>query len=428
MYILQKAKEMPYAKKGRKILLCVISFAIITVIVTVFIVNSNMSVEPNRVIGQDGARPITATEAILKAFDKHQLVALGDVHGLDQERAFIISLIKNPQFTDIVQTIVIETGNAKYQALVDDYINGKDANKEELSKVWRDLTVSGMGPTDTMSDEELFETVRLVNQKLVPAKRLHIYLGDPPVDWNDVRTKADIDKLLSQRDSYFAGVVEKQIYAKGVKGLIIAGSEHLRRSTGVSSAMKEAPINNVRAPMPGKQEGPVGTTPSNSDPKTPQPIQANMKTMLQIVEEKHSGTTYVVLVHTGFGSKNNELEPKLKSWTVPSIMSIKGTWIGELDSSYDSLSSAMFGTGGKSANPLSGRKKEADIDGYLYLGPVASFTITQPSPELYKDNSYFNELNRRHMLTMGTPLDRQDLLKEKSTNYLKNYQSSRANP
>ncbi|NGP60792.1 hypothetical protein FLT15_21410 [Paenibacillus thiaminolyticus] len=379
--------------------------------------------------------PVDATEAILHAFENHQLVALGDVHGLDQERDFIISLVTNPKFTEMVHTIIIETGNARYQDLVDRYINGADVDMEELRKVWRDLSVSGMGPTDTMSNEKLFEAVRAVNQEMPDSKKLRIVLGDPPVDWNDITTKEDLDKWLSQRDTHMAGVVEKEIYEKDVKGLVIIGSGHLSRNKpgGAGQLVPEPPKDGQQAPelnVPTQffKEVPddKSTNAPISDKKQPIQINSKSKSMLQFIDEKHPDTTYVIAVHTGFGAKNDELESKLESWPIPSIASIKGTWIGALDSSYDSLGSTMFGpgTGGKSAIPLSGKMKEADIDGYLYLGEVHSFTITQPSPDIYQDDAYFNELNRRHLLTKGTPLDRENSLKEKSSNFLENYRTN----
>ncbi len=281
-----------------------------------------------------------------------------------------------------------------------------------------------------MSDEALFETIRSVNQTLTPAKRLHVYLGDPPIDWEQVKTHEDVEKWLAQRDSYFASVVEKQIYAKGIKGLLIIGEEHLRRSgnSNIAATTKDLPTSNDKTPVSINNIMPTNPPSNNASSATKEATPVSAQTMLQIVEEKYPNTVYVIGVHTGFGSKNNALEPKLKSWPIPSMTSIKGTWIGELDRSYDSLGSTMFGKGSASANPLSGRKKEGDIDGYLYLGPVEDFTITQPSPDMYKDNDYFQELNRRHLLTTGTPLDRQDLFKEKPTNYLENYQSERAHP
>jgi hypothetical protein len=397
----------------------ILGVILLTVVATTVVLLFIRSTEPSK---SREPRPVNATEAILKAFEKNQLVALGDIHGLDQQRAFLLSLIKNPKFTDMVQTLVIETGNARYQDVVDRYLNGEDVDMDELRKVWRDLSVSGIGPTDTMSNEELFKTIRSVNQTLAPSKGLHVYLGDPPVDWKEIKTKQDLDQWLSQRDTYFAGIVEKQIYAKGVKGLVIIGSGHLRRDTNGSNGTFQQTLPDDAGKMPDfNQSSPVATTPNPGMT----PIQINLKSMLQIVEEKHSHTTYTIAIHTGFGGKNSELEPKLQSWHIPSILAIKGTWIGALDSSYDSLGSKMFGTG---SNPLSGRNKEADIDGYLYLGPVGTFTITHPSPEIYKDDAYFNELNRRHILTIGIPLTREDLLKEKPTNFLENYLSSNVHP
>src|SRR5689334_19862337 len=112
MSILHNAGRKIISNKGKTLLLCTILF-IITATVGSFI----KSAWPQ----SRGAipHPMDAVKALVKAFEKNQLVALGDVHGLDQERAFTISLVKNPVFAATVQSIVIETGNAKYQALVD---------------------------------------------------------------------------------------------------------------------------------------------------------------------------------------------------------------------------------------------------------------------------------------------------------------------
>ncbi len=65
-----------------------------------------------------------ADEAILAAFDKHDLVAVGDYHWNDDFLLYLTSLIKSDRFNDKVQHIIVEFGNAKYQSTLNRYLAG----------------------------------------------------------------------------------------------------------------------------------------------------------------------------------------------------------------------------------------------------------------------------------------------------------------
>src|ERR1044071_4012482 len=81
--------------------------------------------------------PVNAQEAILNAFDKYRIVALGEAHALQEEHDFIQSLIRNPAFADKVNDVVVECGNALYQNILDRYIAGQDVPLAEVRQVWR---------------------------------------------------------------------------------------------------------------------------------------------------------------------------------------------------------------------------------------------------------------------------------------------------
>src|SRR5678815_5224298 len=88
-------------------------------------------------------RPITPLEpiaAILDAFKTHDVVALSDAHGNLQNHAFRLSLIRDPRFADVVDDIVIELGNSRYQDLADRFVSGTDVPLALLRKVWDDTT------------------------------------------------------------------------------------------------------------------------------------------------------------------------------------------------------------------------------------------------------------------------------------------------
>lgn len=53
------------------------------------------------------------------------------------------------------------------------------------------------------------------------------------------------------------------------------------------------------------------------------------KLLLQILDEKYPGQTYVVQVHTGFvdAQCNTDIEANLAGWTTPALAPVKGTWL-----------------------------------------------------------------------------------------------------
>jgi hypothetical protein len=70
------------------------------------------------------ATPEPATAAILAAFDKYEVVGLPAAHGMKDLDDFILSLIRNPAFSEKVNDIVFECGNSLYQPVLDRYIAG----------------------------------------------------------------------------------------------------------------------------------------------------------------------------------------------------------------------------------------------------------------------------------------------------------------
>lgn len=63
------------------------------------------------------AEPLDPKARIIEAFRTHDIVALGEgAHNNEQGHAFRLSLIQDPAFARVVNDIVVEFGNARYQA------------------------------------------------------------------------------------------------------------------------------------------------------------------------------------------------------------------------------------------------------------------------------------------------------------------------
>src|SRR5580658_3259823 len=88
---------------------------------------------------QKGSEPIPepAIPAILAAFDKYEVVAMPEDHGLKDLDDLIFALVRNPAFPEKVNDVVVECGNPLYQPLLDRYIAGEDVPLIDVRRVWR---------------------------------------------------------------------------------------------------------------------------------------------------------------------------------------------------------------------------------------------------------------------------------------------------
>lgn len=290
--------------------------------------------------------PEDAEKAILVAFDKYEIVGLASpAHGNKDLDDFILTLLRNPAFPDKVNDIAAECGNSLYQPILDRYIAGDDVPLSEVRPVWRNTTQAACGVSAFY--EELFPLVRRINQKLPIGKRLRVLACDPPVDWNKVKSYEEMWSLLRGRDESIAFVVEKEVLAKHRKALMLFGLPHIVHEGGA-----------------------VG-----------------------MYEQKgYSDLTFIIATHNGFGpvgndtplaKDNDDLEKRLASWPVPSLIPVRGTWLSDLDYAY-----VDGGETGKN-------RMSAKVDGYLYLGPRALILREVVPAGIVLDRDYVAELRRR---------------------------------
>lgn len=237
-----------------------------------------------------GSEPIPepAIPAILAAFDKYEVVALPQGHGMQDLDNLIFNLVRTPEFSEKVNDIEVEFGNSLYQPMLDRYIAGEDVPFTDLQKVWRKTGQPAPGASAFV--EQFFPLVRALNQKLPKDRRLRVLAGDPPVDWDQIKSMDDIIRLV-HRDASIASVMEKEVLSKHRKALMLFGLFHLWHNVGGSA--------------------------------------------VSIYEKDYPNLTFVV---GELGTFDTDL-PTLSSspfvtWPIPSLARTKGTWLGALDLSH----------------------------------------------------------------------------------------------
>jgi hypothetical protein len=317
-----------------------------------------------------------AIDGVLAAFDDHPIVALGDAHSVAEEGAFYAALVLDPRFADKVGNLVVEFGGAAHQDIIDRYVNGEAVSYEELRSVWTDVV--GWVPTVTASEyPAVFAAVRAANASRPAAKRIRVWLGEPPIDWAKIHTRKDLSDPALDRTDYPVRIIEREILAKGKKALVIYGAAHFRQNGAIDRR----------------------------------------------VEEKYPNSFFVIFPHfLGFeeATCERDVEANFSAWPIPALATpIRGTTLAAVLrpkgctrlGAYPSLGAhptpELIAQRAASDEPNSG----VPGDALLYLGPASSLMVSPRLQDLYLDLDYFREISRRTEIMTGQPLDWNILVK-----------------
>lgn len=156
--------------------------------------------------------PIDAVQTVIAAFDRVNLVALGERHWGREDAQFRQRLVQHPAFAQTVNDIVIEFGNPLHQTVLTRFVDGEDVPLSELRKVWQDTTQPGAW--DSPVYEDFLMAVRGVNATLPAGRRLR-------VDWSAI-TGPDELPNLDERDRTAASIVDLLKQDARAKWLVVA--------------------------------------------------------------------------------------------------------------------------------------------------------------------------------------------------------------
>ncbi len=296
--------------------------------------------------------PQPAVSAILSAFDKYEVVAMPQGHGMQDLNDFILALIRNPGFSQKVNDIEVEFGNSLYQPMLDRYIAGENIPFTELQKVWRKMGQPASGASGFV--EQFFPLVRALNQKLPPAQRLRVLAGDPAVDWDQIKGIQDLMARHFDRETSIASVMEKEVLSKHRKALMLFGTFHLFHGVGGSA--------------------------------------------VSIYEKDYPNLTFVISELGVFDTDVPTLSSsRLAAWPIPSLALAKGTWLGALDLGHfippgtriDQDCAVHHDFPKALQQPM-----EELVDAFLYLGPQDLRLREKIPADIALDASYRAEFQR----------------------------------
>jgi len=327
--------------------------------------------------GQQGpprpAVPVEPITAIIDAFRMHDVVALGEgAHNNEQSHAFRLKLLRDPRFAATVNDIVVESGNARYQDVMDRFVRGDDVPSDVLRQAWRNTT-QAHAIWDVPIYEEFFRSVRAVNASLPRERQLRVLLGDPPIDWDTIHSREDLDKWMASRDindrdRYPAEIIRREVLAKHRRALVIYGDMHLQRRDLLANFQ----------PFPGRE------------------------LLLPILEREANARVFSVWTNTSVDL--NAAFQDAAAWPAPALIVLRDSVLGKKDFTFyfpgqaprfklkDGIS--RWTSPGDSTVVPPGEERslnmEDQFDALLYLGPPSSITMARLDPALCSDKSYLD--------------------------------------
>ncbi len=188
------------------------------------------------------ARPAASgrgfADAVLAAFARHRLVALGAADSLQNHYDALALLLTDPRLPAVVDDIIVEWGNPLYQEVIDRLTAGQPVADADLRPVWRNTTQSPLETWDAPVYEQFYRTVRAVNRTLPASRRIRVLAGDSPIDWAKITTPGQL-RAIPPRDAVVASLVQKQVLAKGRRALLCYGMTGLFHGTGMTETIEQ---------------------------------------------------------------------------------------------------------------------------------------------------------------------------------------------
>jgi hypothetical protein len=316
-------------------------------------------------------------DTVLEAFARHRLVGIGESHGLQNHHDALQLLLTDPRLPGVVDDIVVEFGNARYQDVMDRFTAGQPVADADLRAVWRNTTQSPLQTWDAPVYEQFYRTVRAVNWARPADRQIRVLLGDPPIDWPAVTEGSGMGAFLGQRDNHAASVVQQQVLANGHRALLCFGAGHLVH------------------PDPG-----LSVPPS----------------FASIIERRTGERMYTIadLVPSAADAADG-LAGQLSRYPRGAVVPAAGTWLGSVDAGAF-FHVVVFGPSGAGFNPFRGVPLRSLLDAGLYLGQPGDLTASRPNPAIYLDPAYWEELQRRNAL-MGNHVNLDGYRRDKPAQY-----------
>jgi hypothetical protein len=318
-------------------------------------------------------KPEDATRAMIRLFDHHDIVLFGEIHSSKQEYEWLCRLVKTPGFSDHVDDIVVEFGNALYQKDVDRYVAGDDVPFEHIQKAWRNMILS-VPPVSPVYGW-FYRAVRKANLQSPSKHRIRLVMGSPPGDWDKIETAQNLVDYEAQREQWYLHVVKEEVLARHHHALLIMGAMHFLR--GYDQALQDEILEQQHKPVPPVDRGRLA----------PGYIEGELRAV--------GAAPYLAVMGTDVMDGRGDVDSRIESWPTPAFISVHGNWLGEM------AAQPIVSGGHAPATPLT---LADQTDAIIYIAPCSTLKSVNESPTELDGTAYGKEMIRRNIIEVGHPL------------------------
>jgi hypothetical protein len=303
---------------------------------------------------------VDVASSVASAFDSVWVVAIGENHGHAELHDLFVVLLEDARIQAVVDDVVVEFGNALYQDVVDRYTRGETVSADSVRLAWRNTVVSPNPVWDAPMYGRLYEAVRRINGERTDGRAYRLVLGDSPVGWDSVTSRADLVPFYG-RSEHMTSTVGREVLRHGRRALLLAGGAHLTR------------VNMVRRNRAGV-------------PVAEQSVVSRLQAM-------YPGTLFVVR------SLGRTADLDLSGVTEGDGPLIWSTADGPFSAQSANATSTMKNADGSKFDAYGGATLREMVDAIIFW-PTDQRTFVDPSPEVF-DDVYQAELDRRTQIVRG---------------------------
>ena len=300
---------------------------------------------------------------MMKAFEEHELVTMGEVHNRPRYWAFNAELVRDPAFAELVGTIYLELP-LNHQENIDHFLSQATCEKEIIIDMLRDFTEWGWPCRPTL---DFFNAVWETNQNLPAKKILRLRLVDMQRPWEKIHEKKDWQPYRVDRDSFMAqNILEDRQSRRGKQ-------RHGFFITGMGHAMEE--LYYIDRVTPHESAG-------------------------WHLKQAFGDQLFTIFQHVPVMTNKGRVSGRLALGLIDTAFSR----LGDHPVAF-TLRTGPFGT--LAFDGMPDRNVYGDFrdgyDAYLYLAPLDS-EILSPLIEGFYSKEFTSELDRRNRLMRGKPL------------------------
>ena len=318
-------------------------------------------------------KPEDATRAVIRLFDQHNIVMFAEIHSSKQEYEWLCKLVKTPGFSDHVDDVVVEFGNALYQKNVDRYIAGDHVPFEQVQKAWRNM-IASVPPVSPVYGW-FYQAVREANLQSPSKHRIRLLMGSPPGDWDKIKTAQDLAPYEAEREQWYLRVVKDKVLAQHHRALLIMGAMHFLR--GSDLALQDELLEQQHEPVPPLDHGRIA----------PGYIERELRAA--------GADPYLLAMGTDVINGRGDVDPHIEAWPTPALTAVRGNWLGNVPSQ------PIVSGGHAPATPLT---LADQMDAIVYIAPCSVLRFVDDSPAKLVGTAYGREMIRRDIIQVGSPI------------------------